>query len=773
MFIFVSVHSRISLTVLLLLAVLGVCAQVADVSKMSRFVAEAAGYGCVSSRGLSRVNASPHNPSPMSSEQRIMSFVRVCDDASEAFAATGSECHASVGNISIVSVPVSQLGALSLHPSVSRIEAGPHSVAMLDTVPLCVNSRDVALGTNLPQAFTGKGVLLGIQDIGFDLTHPNFYSADFQHHRIKAFWDQLAPQPSSQGHRMPLSIDDEALNYGLPVGVDIGSTQSMLRYAHSFDGKQFMHGTHTLGIAAGTGCGSPYRGMAWESDLCVVANATSNNIELVDENRRLLYTTATDALGFKYIFDYADKVGKPCVISFSEGGHQDLDGNDQLFYEFLERITGPGRIIVASAGNDGNTNSYVHKLPGEERAGTFVSSFSPSVYLIMRSSHSFTLRTVVYNERPDTLLYHLDAQQSDTLSVADTLQLGGKEYIVRLAGYPSCYNPGERAYEYIIQTDRQLGRQVPVSVEMVGLDADVELFRLSGSLVTNDLNVELCHQQKGPYTIGSPGSAPCVICVGATSHRNNFFNAEGVHLTKPFADDGTRANYSAMGPTLDGRVKPDVLAPGSCVVSSMNSYYLAADPSEGDVENIRSYFQWKGRTYAWNSSSGTSMSTPVVAGAIALWLQADPMLTPSQVLDIISLTSRHTDVSASYPNNIEGYGEIDVYAGMVEVLSRQSSAIGSLIDRHQPAEASFALNGKMLSICFPSEAAALPQKSHSIHNVLTVSVYSTSGQLLLKQTVPTMSGSVTIDLKGLPSGIYAVQLSGGPASLTGSTLIRL
>ena len=69
-------------------------------------------------------------------------------------------------------------------------------------------------------------------------------------------------------------------------------------------------------------------------------------------------TYATDALGFKYIFDYADSVGKPCVISFSEGSGQDFQGYDVLFYEMLHQLVGPGHILLASAGNSGHIPSY-------------------------------------------------------------------------------------------------------------------------------------------------------------------------------------------------------------------------------------------------------------------------------------------------------------------------------------------------------------------------------------------------------------------------------
>ena len=88
---------------------------------------------------------------------------------------------------------------------------------------------------------------------------------------------------------------------------------------------------------------SPYRGMAYESDIVMVANAVGSNIQLIDKKNYYKYTYATDALGFKYIFDYADRQNKPCVINFSEGGHEDFQGYDQLYYETWTYHCGFGR----------------------------------------------------------------------------------------------------------------------------------------------------------------------------------------------------------------------------------------------------------------------------------------------------------------------------------------------------------------------------------------------------------------------------------------------
>jgi subtilisin family serine protease len=100
-------------------------------------------------------------------------------------------------------------------------------------------------------------------------------------------------------------------------------------------------------------------------------------------------------------------------------------------------------------------------------------------------------------------------------------------------------------------------------------------------------------------------------------------------------EHGERSAYSSVGPTYDERVKPDVMAPGTNVISSYSSYYLEACPEASDIASDVEHFEFNGRTYAWNANSGTSMSSPVVAGIIALWLEAKPTLSRDDVMEVI------------------------------------------------------------------------------------------------------------------------------------------
>ena len=309
--------------------------------KMSSLVRELALRDHVSQKKVFGKKSSP----------RICAFVRMDSEGERAFGENGCRVLAQVGDIYIADIPVHRLSALSRHAGVKRIEANRSHSLVMDSTAIHLNTQPVYEGTNLPQAYTGEGVVMGVVDVGFDVTHPNFFDSTASRYRIKRFWDQLST---------------DTVGSALYVGADYTTEEAIRGYAHSRDGLIQTHGTHTLGIAAGSGYDSPYRGMAYESDICIVNNAVSSDIALIDSADIYKYTYATDALAYKYIFDYAASVGKPCVVSFSEGSSQDFRGDDQLFYEMIENLTGPGRIFVAAAGNDGGRKTYFRKPQGTE-----------------------------------------------------------------------------------------------------------------------------------------------------------------------------------------------------------------------------------------------------------------------------------------------------------------------------------------------------------------------------------------------------------------------
>jgi len=676
------------------------------------------------------------------SSPEVCAFVRINDADTAVLSDYGCRDLTAVGDIHIASIPVDRLALLSLDTRVQRIEARPRGRLLLDTVAHCVNAVPIYEGTRLPQAYSGNGVVIGLTDVGFDFTHPTFRRADGSL-RIRRFWDMLST---------------DTVGSTFYVGRDYVTSEEILNLSHSRDGLEQTHGTHTAGIAAGNGYDSRYRGLAPESDICLVANAVSDNIALIDSALLSRYNFVTDALGFKYLFDYASEQNQPCVVSFSEGSSEDFFGYDQLYYEMIDRLLGPGHIMVVAAGNQGQVKSWFSKSPGTEPMGLFPKLSGSVMMMTMKSSADFKLRFVSYPEGApaDTLT----VTASNVLELPDSILTIPWTFVdsIAIGAYPNCYAPNETCYDVAFYSlDNQIGTQTPLSIEVLDNGAEVACWRVNGDWTTNVLN-PLLNAGECTHNILSPGTAPRVICVGATTHRDGITNYLGERKAYWHGKHGMRAPFSSIGPTMDGRVKPDVMAPGNNIISSYNSYYLENNLSAPDIKWDVAHFDYEGRTYAWNCNTGTSMACPVVAGTIALWLQAKPDLTPEDIMGVISRTSRQPEPDLDYPNNFYGYGEIDAYRGLLDILGLDH--VDGLSLSHTTATVSYAAGNIRVILQEP------------LSQPIPLLVFSLDGRLLQRVTLPAYQTEHNLPLGRLSAGVYAIQLD-GPPSIKGSTLIRV
>ncbi len=168
-----------------------------------------------------------------------------------------------------------------------------------------------------------------------------------------------------------------------------------------------------------------------------------------------------------------------------------------------------------------------------------------------------------------------------------------------------------------------------------------------------------------PQSISSPAAAKNVLAVGATANLRTEPKqiVDGHVLTN--GDPTVTAEYSSRGPCRDGRIKPDIAAPGTCVLSTRS--YLAK------------YDYAYGEDYAYDT--GTSMACPLTAGAVALvreWLMRDCGFTdeepPTAALMKAIVTGGAKD--AATPGNDQGWGRVD----LAETLFPSNRAV-KLIDR--------------------------------------------------------------------------------------------
>ena len=135
---------------------------------------------------------------------------------------------------------------------------------------------------------------------------------------------------------------------------------------------------------------------------------------------------------------------------------------------------------------------------------------------------------------------------------------------------------------------------------------------------------------------GNEGYDPNHNTLGAPADGDSVIAAGAVRST------GERSSFSSVGPTVDGRIKPDLMAMGS------NNY-------------IACY--WNNTCY--ENGGGTSYSCPLIAGAVALLLQVDPTLTPMQLAAVM----KNTASQSNNPDNLYGWGIVNTYSALQTLVT--------------------------------------------------------------------------------------------------------
>ena len=629
----------------------------AQYHKMSPLVRQAARDG----KSLS----TPATGTRAADAPRLIAFVRTTD--SSVLASEGCDVLLDLDDIVIASIPLQNIEQVAALPQVKQIAAS-QSTHLLNDQSASIVSADKLWSTPTPTlpGLTGKDVVVGIADAGIDFSHPTFRTADGSQLRIKAVWDWLDFTDGGS------SVVVDTLMFGRQY---IGE-EEILAKMHSADSPLrdvSGHGTHTAATAAGSGFNgtevTPYSGMAPEADLCMVSVAAGGNTHLIPEDKKYLYTDATNDLAFKYIFNYAESVGKPCVINFSMGRPEDLYQSN-IANEAISRIVGPGKIICASAGNEAKKGSYIFKGLGVEKKGAFLLGSAKANTWLLSSTEFPQVNLTFYPKDEEKIEWTYDTERlreyPDSV-YTDSLQIDGRKVYVQLNSYPSWVDEKHIATDIIIATNDEnvIGTALPIALTLTGVSNEIEAFAQIGSFKKDERDASLCDFDN-THCIGIPASCDDVITVGAVAYRDKFLNYTGETVDwSNHQTGGVRCDFSSIGPNKRGAIKPEVMAPGQNVISAMNSYFYEALPEKDNEQNyVVEKFESNGRTYGWYVNSGTSMAAPVVTGVIALWLQENPTLTPDQVREVIMNTSTHTVSGIAYPNNEYGYGLINAEAGV-------------------------------------------------------------------------------------------------------------
>ena len=155
-----------------------------------------------------------------------------------------------------------------------------------------------------------------------------------------------------------------------------------------------------------------------------------------------------------------------------------------------------------------------------------------------------------------------------------------------------------------------------------------------------------------------------------------------------------------------------------------------------------------GIDYYWGAMRGTSMSAPMVTGTLALWLEANPNLTPEDIREILSQTAIRDSETGSEPNNTWGYGKLDAWNGLKKALEMTGIENDYYISSEHVAKV-YAHN-EGINILFTQNATNC-----------SIAIYDITGKALNNTFVGNCNAGEEISItKNLPKGIYIVKING-------------
>ena len=656
-------------------------------------------------------------------QEYISAFIYLKKNAgTESLEQQGVKINSHTGDIITAMIPISSIENVASLPEVKYVQIGTPVNKKMDKARVTSGVDKVQAGTSpLSAPFFGKGVVIGIIDTGFEYGHPNFYNKEHTEYRVKRVWEQNATT----------GTPPTGFNYGK----EYISQDSILKKAYDINKS---HGTHVTGIAAGADHSNDniYYGIAGEADI-VLVSYIGYDTDVID--------------GIKYIYDYATSVGKPCVINLSIGSYNGPHDGTSSFDITADQMQGKGRLIVGAAGNEGNKYIHISKTFSQTDTicKTFLRSNNIAADIWGEAGKDYKVQVCVYDTINNTNVYiSPEYKASDNVDIT-----------TRLKNNTSVKN-GASGYLYITSEINTLNKKPHFDINttfasvVAGNCIGIIIKSTEGTVhAWSDESYHFTSNDKPGWTDGDNnlsigeigGTGKQIISVGAYVSKNMFTNLSN-EIYGIGQNLNTIATFSSIGPTVDGRMKPDITAPGSVLASSLSSYDTTLNTyrvKETTVDN---------KAYYYGIMGGTSMSTPYVTGVLATWLQANPNLTPDKVKAIFqnsAINDSYTGDILPNGNSTWGYGKIDAYNGLLEVIKQYTS----IEDMPVLPQSIFMYSGnnKQFNFLFTQEDTNVK-----------INVFNVNGQQVLAKNFNEIAikQEETIDLNGLPKGLYIVKITG-------------
>lgn len=545
-------------------------------------------------------------------------------------------------NLLLACIPEDLVSSLNTLSSIRKCSFGKKLSLTLDKALSATKVNAVLSGNGLPGPYSGKGILVGFSDLGFDPGHSVF-----------------------GGRVVGVShFDDET------AMLSKASNPNEIK-AWTTDSEDITHATHVGGILAGNDESTVYRGVARGADIY---GSTSQ-----------LYDVGI-LVGVEEIIAHAKAAGQPAVINLSLGSMMGPHDGTDLFCQYLDYCAEDAAILMA-AGNDGtNTAHIAYDFSSAQSAlSVMINSYNwsdvmlHSGYLDLWSTDNKSVyaRLRVFDKVDNSIVWEgewsdaksdptvfLDSDsntelakyfQGQFIQAREISEYNGRHNLTILLNlYSTTFYPnaGWSRYAPVIDFRSDEGAKVDVCLE--GNLGFFEPTKAYPWVTGGDTDL----------TVSSMAAGFNTICVGSCTTRDHITLISGDEQSWLYmVQEGTTSSFTSYGTSLDGRHFPHFCAPGAFVVSAMNRYFLAAHPDQmADV--VAESSSSPGNYFIANA--GTSMATPHAAGIFALWLEAEPTLSGKDLREIAMRTASLDGVDASDPRT--GAGVIDALAGLRHIL---------------------------------------------------------------------------------------------------------
>lgn len=667
------------------------------------------------------------------------------------------------GDIAMVSMLVDDVERISTLNCIKTLSLSRKIAPKMDKVREAMGVTKIHAGEDLPQAYTGKGVVTGIVDQGVDPNNINFQNEDG------------TPRVGFLNH-MYINSAGTDYNQEMYTKEDISKFKT--------DSYEAYHGSHTLGIMAGG-----YKGMA------TVAKGTTSLSAKVEEDYMPFYGNAPEsdiavscgdlndmfiATGIDEMLTYAYGEGKPAVINLSLGSNVGAHDGTETMSQFLD-LAGKEAIICIAAGNEGELpialnrtftaednelKTFIYPYYGNvsTTSGVYYNLRYGQVYIYSNDSTEFKVTMLVYNkDRGTTTMSHTVSANMDGSAV----YYASPDYASD--GDISTNANFNKAFDGYVgigsMTDANSGRYYAMidyftTNNQTYNSSDKYLL---GFIVEGKEGQRIDCFCDGSYTYfdgygqedwdngstnGSISDMACaknVLVVGSYNTRNVWVSLDGRAYNYGGAyTPGEVSEFSSYGTLIDGRNLPHICAPGAAVISTSNTYYF--ENYDIPESALQAKATVNGRNNYWHQEIGTSMATPAVSGAVALWLEANPYLTIDDVKEIaISTAVKDEYVTGFTGDPVKwGAGKFDAYAGLKEAI-RRAAGMGRVTSN--------------------DDKLVVASKGEEGYNIflggseqMDVTVYNISGQPVMAESVA--GDEITIDVSPLSTGVYVLNVNG-------------